>query len=956
MKSDDRSAEIDALNSRAVELSLDGKFTEAIAPAKQAIELAKSLDPKHPALGGLLHNLARLYASLGRYEEAEFITKHEVKVAEAALGPDHPDTALALDSLAGIYTTQARYAEAEELGKRVLAIYERVHGADNLLLSVPLNSLARVYAAQERYEEAETLYKRDLAIIEKVAGADSSEARASLANLAALYERQGKYAAAEPLLRRAVSLAERDIGPDHPQFAVLSTNLAALYNSQGKYASAEPLLERALAIAETSVGTDSQIYANALFHSAALAMAQRRWPQALTALERAANLALARARRSGERAGSTLIGPAEGEPLRFDTALTAFMRAGHRVAELEPARAQALSDEMFRVAQWARGPEAGVSSAQISLLQGKGDARLAGLIRERQDLVSTWQRKDKLLVVARSGLALTRNFATEKALSESLGGIDTRIGEIDRTLAEAFPRYAALINPMPLSIEEARAQLQPGEALVVFIGIDALWQEPEATFVWAVTKDDSRWVRIELGPAALAERIEALRCGLDFLGEWRGENAKRCGALLNTPIVPVSPSSLPFDIARAHDLYEALFGKVDDLIKDKHLLIVPSGALTALPFQALVTAKPAAAAPPQAAAYAGTEWLAKRQAVTVLPSVASLKSIRQAHASAATSPFIGFGNPLLSGRDGKDRRAWERQKCPSAQEQAAHIDVTSAGIDQPIASFFLRGAANLEALRHQPALSETADELCAMARSLGTGEGSVYLGERATERGLKALSADATLSKSRVIHFATHALLAGETETLAQAKAEPALMLTPPAEVTEDDDGLLTASEVTQLKLDADWVIMSASSTAAGGKPGAEALAGLARAFLYAGARAMLVTHWYVSSKDAVSLTTGALEEFKRNPAIGRGEALRRSMLAMMQAGGANAHPANWAAFALVGDGSATATGADAIAAAPSPGRRGSSQPAATGSAGRAAEPAVPRRRARLPQPSRSRP
>ena len=493
----------------------------------------------------------------------------------------------------------------------------------------------------------------------------------SLGNLAALYERQGKYAGAEQLLRRVLALAERDLGPDHPQFAVLSTNLAALYNSQGKYAAAEPLLKRAQAIAEASVGTDSQIYANALFHASALSIAQRRWSVALDALERATELALARMRRSGERAGSALIGPPEGEPLRLDTALTALIRVGHRLADLEPARLQELSDRMFRTAQWARGAEAGVSSAQIAVQQAKGDAKLAALIRERQDLVSTWQSKDKLLVDARSGLALTRNFAAEKALSESLAGIDTRIGEIDKTLADAFPRYAALINPPPLSIEEARAQLQPGEALVVFLGVDALWQEPEATFVWVVTKTDSRWVRVELGPAALAERVHALRCGLDFLGEWRGENAKRCSALLNTPVVPVSPSSLPFDLARAHDLYAALFGKVEDLIKDKHLLIVPSGALTALPFNALVTAKPAAAVPPQAAAYAGAEWLAKRQAITVLPSVASLKSIRQDRASAAARPYIGFGNPLLAGRDGKDRRAWERQKCPSAQEQAA---------------------------------------------------------------------------------------------------------------------------------------------------------------------------------------------------------------------------------------------------------------------------------------------
>ena len=87
---------------------------------------------------------------------------------------------------------------------------------------------------------------------------------------------------------------------------------------------------------------------------------------------------------------------------------------------------------------------------------------------------------------------------------------------------------------------------------------------------------------------------------------------------------------------------------------------------------------------------------------------------------------------------------------------------------------------------------------------------------------------------------ATHGLLANESQDVAQAAAEPALLLTPPQRASEEDDGLLTASEVAQLKLDADWVIMSACNTAAGDKLDTEALSGLARAFFYAGSRALL--------------------------------------------------------------------------------------------------------------------
>ncbi len=132
-----------------------------------------------------------------------------------------------------------------------------------------------------------------------------------------------------------------------------------------------------------------------------------------------------------------------------------------------------------------------------------------------------------------------------------------------------------------------------------------------------------------------------------------------------------------------------------------------------------------------------------------------------------------------------------------------------------IPRFFRSGLANVEEVRSQHPLPETADELH-VARASGAAKSDLYLGDKATERNIKALSANGSLGQARVVHFATHGLLAGETEMLAPSRAEPALILTPPEKPTEDDDGLLTASEVTQLKLDADWVVLSACNTASG--------------------------------------------------------------------------------------------------------------------------------------------
>ena len=152
------------------------------------------------------------------------------------------------------------------------------------------------------------------------------------------------------------------------------------------------------------------------------------------------------------------------------------------------------------------------------------------------------------------------------------------------------------------------------------------------------------------------------------------------------------------------------------------------------------------------------------------------------------------------------------------------------------------------------------------------------------------------------MHFATHAALAGEVS----GSAEPGLLLSPPVHGTEGDDGYLSASEVAALKLDAEWVILSACNTAAGDAKGADALSGLARAFFYAGARALLVSHWYVDSDATMALVRGAFAELKANPNQGRAWALRRAMLTMIDMGEPHqAHPAAWAPFVVVGEGGA---------------------------------------------------
>jgi CHAT domain-containing protein len=298
-------------------------------------------------------------------------------------------------------------------------------------------------------------------------------------------------------------------------------------------------------------------------------------------------------------------------------------------------------------------------------------------------------------------------------------------------------------------------------------------------------------------------------------------------------------------------------------------------------------------------------WLGTRQPITILPSIASLKALRgQAKASRASKPYLGFGNPLLTGGDGSDRSAWTHQRCtPALLQQVARA--SARGIMRNATSVVRAGVVDTERLRRQPPLPETAEELCAVAAALGAEPSAVRLGEEATEARLKSLSDSGELQQARIIHIATHGMVSGETQWFAASKTEPALVLTPPAQPSGIDDGLLTASEVATLKLDADWVILSACNTAADDGSGAEALSGLARAFFYAGARSLAVSHWRVDSDATVQLITGALQALAAEPRIGRAGAMRRAMARQIAAGGHWAHPANWSPFVLAGEGSA---------------------------------------------------
>jgi tetratricopeptide (TPR) repeat protein len=643
-----------ALNNLASLYHDQGRYTDAEPLFRRSLSIRETvLGPDHPDVGQSLNNLAELYRAQGRYAEAEPLNKSTVSIFEKALGPGHPDVGIALNNLAELYHAQGRYADAEPLYKRSLAIREKALGPDHPAVGTALNNLAGLYQDQGRYAEAEPLYKRDLAMEERALGPDHPAVGGALNNLAELYRAQGRFAEAEPLVKRNLAIQEKALGFDHPYVGMALNNLAGLYNGQGRYADAEPLFMRSLAVREMTLGPDHPDVGAALNNLAGLYFAQRDWARAAEFWRRSTSIIVRRAHRGTAEVGQALTGKRKGEAELLSFQFWGLVKAVHRLAPLGGNADTSFRSEMFQTAQWAQASEAAASLAQMAARGAKGDIKLARLVRERQDLVEEWQRRDQMHSASMAQDPGKRDHLAETPNVTRLAAIDAQIAEIDTRLLAEFPDYATLAKPTPLSMEDVQAHLGADEALVLFLDTHQAQPLPEETFIWIVTKTDTRWLHSDLGTPALGREVAALRCGLDA-GLWdEGAVSARCSEWLKTAPQRdaqdnVRTETLPFEQARAYALYKALFGQAKDMLRNKHLLIVPSGPLTQLPFHVLVTAPVS-----DASDYRGTKWLARQNVITVLPAVSSLKALRRvARLSAATRPMLGVGNPLLDGDSG----------------------------------------------------------------------------------------------------------------------------------------------------------------------------------------------------------------------------------------------------------------------------------------------------------------
>jgi CHAT domain-containing protein len=420
-----------------------------------------------------------------------------------------------------------------------------------------------------------------------------------------------------------------------------------------------------------------------------------------------------------------------------------------------------------------------------------------------------------------------------------------------------YPEYFQLIQPKSPSHTEIAKQLKPDELFISILPME------DKTYVWAINdKAEVHFHNAALNSTEVHALVSRIRKTLDVAG--LGDRAPK------------------FDFADAHQLYKAFLGPMERRLNGKtHLIVATSGAMSQLPL-AVLTRTPDAPAQAQQAA-----WLIKDFAISHVPTAngwLSLKKLGQQPSS--TQTLLAWGDPAF------DLKA----------AQAASGSVKAVRSVIPIRSVDASQRTVMDAdayvtYSQLPTLPETRDEVLELAKIMAADPArDVILGVNATRESVLKSSSSGALGQKQVVVFATHGLLAGDLPNLNQ----PALAMAGTSSPNESP--LLTLEDVLSLKMNADWVVLSACNTAGADGKAEEALSGLARGFFFAGSRSLLVTHWSVESESAMQLTTHTFAAYKKNASLRRAEALRQAMLETMKSPSFT-HPTYWAPYALVGEG-----------------------------------------------------
>lgn len=503
----------------------------------------------------------------------------------------------------------------------------------------------------------------------------------------------------------------------------------------------------------------------------------------------------------------------------------------------------------------ASSVQTAIQSAAIRA--GITDPKLAEIIRVDQDHAQELESLYRLLATQEEGVRLQDSVI--ESLKSRILELNEKRQQSKREIEQRRPDFAQLMAPRKLQIEDIQKALGSDEAfLFIHPAADRL-------HTFGISQERFAYKSVALSSKDAADVVKRIRATLDVAGYG-----------LRAP---------QFDAQASSSLYEALITPhLSVLGAKKQLAVSVSGPMAQIPFEVLLESNWSGKD------YAQAPWLAKRFAVSYSASPSAWIATKAlAQKRSGELPLLAWGDPAYR---------TDQSKKPAGEPVSATSTVRSVAITRNATIRDLTAPViDVVTYENLPPLPETREEVLELAKVLEADPTKdLILGASATRQSVLDTSTSGDLAKRSVVVFATHGLIAGDLPNLNQ----PALAMA--STPNPKDSPLLTLDDVLSLKLNADWVVLSACNTAAADGRAEEALSGLARGFFYAGSRSLLVTHWSVESQSATLLTTETFKAYKADPSLTRALALNKAMLTVMQ-NPSYQHPAFWAPYVLVGEG-----------------------------------------------------
>lgn len=770
-------------------------------------------------------------------------------------------------NLANVLLRQRKLIDAEFYARKSITLSLSSFGSNSIEVARGLRSLAVIVNEQGRYAEAVLLSRVALSTV-KAAGATGANTTLALAqrSLGTALVADGKYAEANQVFEDMASAIKTD--PEMAksyQFGDLDWVLAML--KTGKSNQAFEMSSEMLKRLESSSDKNSPRVAMVRAFEAASLQAENKWTEADAAYKASMPILIDQARNDAENDTTSIK-----QQQRMTFLLESYLASLAHTAKTDPNQASLAAAQAFQVADIARGSGVQRALTASAARASIKDPQLASLARQEQDLQRRINTLSELLTGLRSASPDQQLPAVQSKIRSDIESFKSQRESLKKEIEKKFPDYAELVEPKPASIERTQRLLKADEVLVS-------WYFAENVgYVWAISKQGApQFSQLTIGRKQMAKQVAQLRKALD-------------------PGVSTIDEIPPFDVVLAYKLYQEILAPVEAGFKGKKvMLVVPHAELGQLPISLLVTQatnQPAKGGSVAFAGYKSVPWLTREIAVAQVPSVTALTALRSLpEGNPNRKSFIGFGDPYFSASQEK-----------SAQKSAG-TQLATRGMPLKLRSAPKTAGVSSAELALLPRLPDTSLEIEEIGKVVGAQPSDIYLHKQASVKQVTSMD----LSDRKVIMFSTHGLVPGELNGLTQ----PALAMSSPEVTGDPDDGLLTMDKVIALKLDADWVVLSACNTAAGEGSGSEAVSGLGRAFFFAGAKALLVSNWPVDSLASRQLMTDLFKRQQQNQGLAKSEALRQAMLNQVDQGGVKegntmkysyAHPLFWAPFVVVGD------------------------------------------------------